>query len=55
MEDVETFYDHIVYFTTTYLVYFAAIWYILWLFAIFFLFWYVVLRKIWQPYVGAVY
>jgi hypothetical protein len=33
------------------LVYFTNIWYILWLFGIFFPFWYVVPRKIWQPWV----
>jgi membrane protease YdiL (CAAX protease family) len=27
----------------------VAIWYILWLFGLFFPFWYVVPRKIWQP------
>jgi hypothetical protein len=32
-----------------YFAYFVAIWYILWLFGIFFSFWYVVPRKIWQP------
>jgi hypothetical protein len=31
------------------LVYFVAIWYILWLFGIFSQFWYDVHRKIWQP------
>jgi hypothetical protein len=31
------------------LVYIMAIWYILWSFGIFSLFWYVVPRKIWQP------
>jgi hypothetical protein len=31
------------------LVFVMAIWYILWLFGIFFPFWYVVPRKIWQP------
>jgi hypothetical protein len=31
------------------LVYFVALWDILWLFGVFFLFWYVVPRKIWQP------
>jgi hypothetical protein len=47
MEDVvhfmtfSLFYDH--------LVYFVAIWYILWPFGILFPFWYVVLRQIWQP------
>jgi hypothetical protein len=49
MEDVGLLYVH--------LIYFAAIWYILWpfgtfyiwLFGIFFTFWYVVPRKIWQP------
>jgi hypothetical protein len=38
MEDVGIFYDHLVYFT--------AIWFILWLF---FPFWYVVARKIVNP------
>jgi hypothetical protein len=41
MEHVGIFYG--------YLVYFVFIWYILWLFGIFFPFWYVVPRKIWQP------
>jgi hypothetical protein len=48
MEDVGTFYGLLVYFT--------AMWYILWPFGIFigplvyiFPFWYVVPRKIWQP------
>jgi hypothetical protein len=48
MKLVENFYGHSVYFTT--------IWYILWPFGIFcgyfgtfFPFWYVVPRKIWQP------
>jgi hypothetical protein len=41
MED-GTFYGHLVYFT--------AIWYILWPFLVYFFpFWYVVARKIWQP------
>jgi hypothetical protein len=31
------------------LVYFVAIWYLVWLIGIFFPFWYVVQRKIWQP------
>jgi hypothetical protein len=31
------------------LVYFTAIWHSLWSFATFFSFWYVVARKIWQP------
>jgi hypothetical protein len=38
MEDVGIFYGH--------LIYFLAIWYIVWLFG---LFWYIVPRKIWQP------
>jgi hypothetical protein len=33
-------------------VYSMAIWYILWSLGIFFLFWYVVPRKIWQPWAG---
>jgi hypothetical protein len=41
MEDVGIFNGHLVYFT--------AIWYILWLFGVFSPFWYVVPRKIWQP------
>jgi hypothetical protein len=41
MEDAGIFYSHLVYFT--------AIWYILWLFGISFPFWYVVPRQIWQP------
>jgi hypothetical protein len=32
------------------LVYFVAVWYILWLFGMFYPFWYVVPRKIWQPF-----
>jgi hypothetical protein len=32
-----------------YLVYFMALWYILWSFGIFSPFWYIVERKIWQP------
>jgi hypothetical protein len=31
------------------LVFFVAIWYILWSFGQFFMFWYVIPRKIWQP------
>jgi hypothetical protein len=34
------------------LIFFVAIWYILWLFGIFYTFWYIVLRKIWQPWSG---
>jgi hypothetical protein len=52
MEDVGTFYDHMVYFTAiplsifyVHLVHFVAIWYILWPFGIFFQFWYVVLKS----------
>jgi hypothetical protein len=41
MEDVDKSYG--------YLIYFAAIWYICWLFGIFFPIWYVVTSKIWQP------
>jgi hypothetical protein len=55
LEDVGIFYDHLVYFNDT-LVYFVTIWSILWSFGIFhnyleyfFTFWYVVPRKIWQP------
>jgi hypothetical protein len=56
MEDVGTFYEHLVYFTNIWsilrpfglfydhLVYFMVVWYIYC-----FPFWYVVLRKIWQP------
>jgi hypothetical protein len=40
-EDVGTLYGHLVYFT--------AIWYIIWPFGIFFMCWYFVPRKIWQP------
>jgi hypothetical protein len=36
MEDVGIFYCHLVYFTSTYLVYVAAIWYTLRLFGIFY-------------------
>jgi hypothetical protein len=46
MEEVVTFYDHLVYFTTIWYRYFVAIWYILWSFGIFFP---VLVRKIWQP------
>jgi hypothetical protein len=41
MEDIGTYYDPLVYFT--------AVWYILWLFRAFLSFWYVAPRKIWQP------
>jgi hypothetical protein len=43
MEDFGKFYGHLVYFT--------AIWYSSWLFGTFFQFWYVVTKKIWQPWV----
>jgi hypothetical protein len=58
------FYCHLVYFTAVWsillpfglfychLLYFVAICYILWLFGIIFPFWYVVPRKIWQPWLG---
>jgi hypothetical protein len=49
MEDVGIFYGRLVYIFYFHLVYFEAIWYILWLFGIFFPFWYVLTRKIWQP------
>jgi hypothetical protein len=49
-EDVGTFYDNLVYFTT--------IWHVLWSFCAnlvnFFPFWYVVERKIWQSCLGAI-
>jgi hypothetical protein len=60
MEDVGTFFGHLVYFTVVgHLVYFTVVCYILWTFGIaggnlvyFFPFWYFVPRKIWQPCLG---
>jgi hypothetical protein len=52
MGNVDIFYDHLVYFTAV-LVYFVTSWYILWLFGTFLPFWYVVPRKIWQPWLRA--
>jgi hypothetical protein len=50
MEDVGTFYCHLVYFAAfgTFCVHLVHIG-MSWLFGIFFPFWYVVPRKIWQP------
>jgi hypothetical protein len=53
MQDVNILYGRLVFFTTTYLIYVVAIWYILGLFCYgygyFLPFRYVVSRKIWQP------
>jgi hypothetical protein len=63
MEEVGLFYGHLVYFTVIWyisrpfgifyghLVYFTAIWYILSSFGRLIPFWYVLPRKIWQPWV----
>jgi hypothetical protein len=50
MEEVGIFYVHLVRFAIYYLC--MAIWYIFGLFGIFFPFWYLVARKIWQPFLG---
>jgi hypothetical protein len=51
MESVDIFYVHLIYFMEM-LVYFMAIWYILWLVRTFSPFWYVAPRKIWQACAG---
>jgi Zn-dependent protease with chaperone function len=43
----------LIYFMAISSMYFTAKWYILWLFGVFFLFWYVLPRKIWQPWFQA--
>jgi hypothetical protein len=56
LRPVDTIYGHLIQFRYVHLVYFVAIWYIVWTFGIFCgnwvcfsPYWYIVKRKIWQP------